>query len=216
MFQTTGRASSAHAIDDGEEDASSRKLFFFGCFCVPVLVVAIILYVTFALIYLVKDYGVCNDRSTLWVHVLLVLFINTAQVAIQYTTNADRSRNQDVQLKNVAILLGLNVVIVIYGASVLYSDAVCEDMKDSGLWVVAHMMFWVAVITTIFALFLVGVALYGYFTTGKVVIQRRQQAGKRRASRRNSMRNLQQQNSPLNKLQDENVPAASASGPDMA
>jgi magnesium-transporting ATPase (P-type) len=200
MFQS-GRPVVARAIGDPEEDASSQKLLIFGCLCVPTLILAIILYITFALIYLVQEYDTCSERSTLWVHVLVVLLINSAQVAIQYTTNADRSRNQDVQMKNIGILLGLNVVIVIYGAAVLFGDAVCSEMKNSGLWIVANVMFWVALITSIFALVLVGVALYGYFTTGKAVIQRRRQAGQRREIRHNSMRLHN-----TSKLQDEDPP----------
>ena len=184
MFDSNRSPAKPVVVDD-EETAKTWQLFVFGCFCVPIFLIGIILYVIFAFIYLVRNYHVCNDRSTLWVHVLLVLLINAAQVAIQYSAD----REQDAQVKNIAALLGLNVVIVIYGAAVLFTDgAVCSDMKDTGLWVVAHVMFWVAVVTTIFALVLVAVALYGYFTTGKATIERRVKARQRRQSRRSSMK----------------------------
>lgn len=171
------------AVVDDDEAASTFRLFIFGCFCMPLFLISILLYVIFAFIYLVKDYSVCNDRSTLWVHVLLVLLINTLQVAIQYSTTNDRGHEQDLHIKNIALLLGLNLVIVIYGAAVLFSPGVvCNDMRTSGLWVVANVMFWFAVVTTIFALILIAVAIYGYFTTGKAIIQRRRKASERRQS----------------------------------
>lgn len=190
MFETP-RNPDRPAVVDTEEVAKTWHLFMFGCFCVPLFIIAIILYVIFAFIYLVRDYGVCNDRSTLWVHVLIVLVINALQVAIQYS--ADQS--QDLQVQNIVALLGLNLIIVIYGAWTLFGDAVCSDMKGTGLWVVANVMFWVAVITTIFALCLVGIALYGYFTTGKATIQHRMQAKERRSTRRASMRAMNEHSS---------------------
>lgn len=186
MFQDS-RSPDKPALVDADENAKTCQLFVFGCFCVPLFLIGIILYVIFAFIYLVRNYHVCNDRSILWVHVVIVLAINAVQVAIQYS--ADQS--QDLAVKNIASLLGLNLIIVIYGAVVLFGDGiVCDDMRQSGLWVVAHVMFWVAVITTIFALFLVGMALYGYLTTGKATIERRLQAHKRRNSKRTSMSKL--------------------------
>ena len=170
---------------DKEDNAKTCRLFVFGCLCAPLFLIGILLYLIFAVIYLVKDYHVCSERSILWVHVLLVLLINAAQVAIQYSAD----REEDVQLKSIAALLGLNLIIVIYGASVLFGKGVvCDDMRGTGLWVVAHVMFWIAVITTIFAVVLMSVAIYGYFTTGKAVVQRRRMAGDRRKSRRASMR----------------------------
>ena len=119
-------------------------------------------YVVFAIIFLVKDYSVCGDASSLWVFVLVSViaptFLNFMRIQNQPQTN---SQDTDSVTPFAACLLLISEVIV--GGVLIYGDGnTCESMKHTGLWVVALILFW----SLLTALFLVTATILTTFVFG--------------------------------------------------
>ncbi len=129
----------------------------------PLLIIGGIAYLVFTFMFLVRNYDVCNERSTLWVYVVITLLINGLQATFyQYTADGTNT----FLIRNVSIGLIANLVILIYGASVIFGDVVCDNMKHTGLWIIANFMFAVSVIFVSFILGLLCWILYVYQKNG--------------------------------------------------
>jgi len=123
-----------------------------GLMCLFQLVMTAIsiAYLVFAIIFLVKDYGVCGDASPLWVLVLVSIIAPIFLIRIQNQPSDNHSEENDRVTPFAAFLLVICEVVI--GGILIYGKGTtCEDIKQTGLWVVALVLFW----TLLFALFLV-------------------------------------------------------------
>ena len=117
------------------------------CFFHLALAGSSVAYLVFAIIFLIKDYGVCGDASPLWVLVLVSVivpvFLNIMRLQNQSANNNPHNQEEEIDsVTPVAIFLLLVSEITVGGVLIYGDDRTCESMKDTGLWVVALVLFW--------------------------------------------------------------------------
>jgi hypothetical protein len=122
------------------------------CIALPILGGSIA-YLVFTIIFLVKDDEVCSRHSPLWVYVLGTLIIN-AIVQQQSARSGKEGDDEGTTSKVVKALYGMicPILNVIWGGIVMYGGYTCDNMKDTGLWIIAQIIFWssVAVVGILF------------------------------------------------------------------
>lgn len=133
---------------------ASQACLIFCCLC-PLalgLIGAVIAYIVFGIIFLVDDYDVCVDDpsqpSQLWIFslVALIMTFTSACVAseLRYVVGGT-----DVPRRLVAAMI-VELLILIYGTIIIYAPGyVCDDLKQTGLYIWALVTFWFKVVSII-------------------------------------------------------------------
>jgi len=120
-------------------------------------------YIVFAITFLVKDYSVCGDASPLWIFVLVSLCSPTVLNCIRLQSQSPNSKDTDHVTPVASVLLMVSEVVT--GGVLIYGENhVCENMKHTGLWIIALIIFW----SILSVLTIMMVALLGFFFIGLV------------------------------------------------
>jgi hypothetical protein len=116
-----------------------------GCICACGGFGAIVAYMVFFIYFLVVDYSVCGSASPLWLYLVIVsstsVFLNSCKPLFVSLVKAET----ETEVKNVENMIAIVVLLfsTIYGGIVILSDdIVCDNMKQTGLWIVANIVFW--------------------------------------------------------------------------
>jgi hypothetical protein len=134
-------------------------------------------YLVCAIIFLVKDYGVCGDTSPLWVLVLVSviapIFLNIVRTQNQPPDNQSEEFDS---VTPIAIFLLLVTEVTVGGVLIYGENRTCESMKHTGLWVVALVLFW-SLLSALFLIIAIGlfscaVGVLGTFETATPVTQK--------------------------------------------
>ena len=123
---------------------SLSVLLFGGC----------IAYVVFIVLFLIVDKDVCGPQSPLWTYVLMTMLFSF--VASRATNNRRRDENgEEVQQTPTRKILSGSIspiFNVVYGTVVIHGGHVCPNLKETGLWIIAQMIYYSSVVVLGFLL----------------------------------------------------------------
>jgi len=148
---------SAGKAKKGDDWASSMAknppFLLLVCSLVCGILGACIAYLVFGIIFLVSDENVCGNsdqRSNLWVYALVVI---AGSFGFSCCTNLclASSNPTDINIMKLRIALAISwmAAMVIYGCYVLYVEGICDNLKNTGLyvWVQVSIFFQLIVAT---------------------------------------------------------------------
>jgi hypothetical protein len=124
------------------------------CCCSLGLCGSSIAFLVFSLIFLIGDRYVCGDGSPLWVYGIVAMVYTTiipctlpflSGLSLAFVDAPSRNTNEGKLRKSEhdQIWTGMyNLGFLIYGAYTIFTPGVvCDDMKNSGLWIWAQVVF---------------------------------------------------------------------------
>ena len=122
---------------------ASILCFSFGALLVFVIIGGPILaYLVFGVYFLVKDYAVCEEHSALWIYGIVNIGFLVISTPMQMELAHLFGQGFKPQTKNMLSGLILLIVLVVYGAIVLYGGFTCSEMETHGLWTWALVSFY--------------------------------------------------------------------------
>lgn len=127
-----------YSINAMSEGSSKIVTLCVCCLALP-FCAGVIAYVVFTILFLIRDYSVCGDRSPLWVYVMSAILVGLM------VNNRPKRKDEEENNGTVAKLLyGLisPCFNFIYGSIVIFGGHVCHNMKQTGLWVIANIIYW--------------------------------------------------------------------------
>ncbi len=114
--------------------------------------IAYLSYVVFEIlliVFLVRDRHVCENLSPLWIYALVSTIISTL-VVCTYPSEDDA-----LNLEKGPFIFSVffSIINVISGGIVIYGGDICDDMKNTGLYLMALLTFYASIAVILTSLF---------------------------------------------------------------
>jgi hypothetical protein len=137
-------------VDDSNVQSGGFRGCCIGSASVLVLFAGMVAYAVFTLLFLIQTKDICGRQSPLWTFVLLSI-INSCLV-LRLTRGERAEETPPKPIKKIMCSMISPLFNVIYGSVVIHGGKVCSEMKHTGLWVIANMIYYSSLIVTFFLL----------------------------------------------------------------
>lgn len=138
-------------ISDAEEPARGRREL---CVALCLLLASIaflggvVAYVVFTVIFLVKDRDACGGTSPVWTYVVMSMIFSIIMSRTKHQSNEEEEMQQPTLFRRLAYAVAAPMFNVVYGSLVIHSGTVCDEMKHTGLWIIAQIIYYTSVAVT--------------------------------------------------------------------